>query len=129
VATELAVREAVGGLVLQSTFTSMTDLGSELFPWLPVRWLGTIKYDTLSKLPRVAAPVLVLHSRNDTLIPFHHAERNFAAAREPKRFAELLGDHNDSVWEEPAFGSALQGFAAVVHRTKTESEVRSPKSE
>ena len=53
VAAELAVRETVGGLVLQSTFTSIPDMGAELFPWLPVRWLGTIRYDTRSKLPRL----------------------------------------------------------------------------
>jgi fermentation-respiration switch protein FrsA (DUF1100 family) len=110
VAAELAVSEPVGGLVLQSTFTSVPNLGSELFPWLPVRWLGTIKYDTLSKLPRVTVPVLVMHSRRDSLIGFQHAERNFAAAREPKLFAELRGDHNDPVWEEPAYVAAVGKF-------------------
>ena len=110
IATEVAVREGVGGLVLQSTFTSIPDIGAELFPWLPVRWLGSIHYDTLSKLPRVTVPVLVLHSRQDSLIGFQHAERNFAAIRAPKRMAELQGNHNDPVWSEPAFGQALEDF-------------------
>src|SRR5262249_52582451 len=38
VAAELALRERLGGLILQSTFTSIPDIGAELFPWLPVRW-------------------------------------------------------------------------------------------
>ena len=97
VAAELARREPVGGLVLQSTFTSIPDVGVELFPWLPVRWLAHTRYDTCAKLPLIRVPVLVLHSRTDTLIPFHHAERNFAAANEPKLLVELAGDHNDSV--------------------------------
>jgi len=95
IASELALRESVGGLVLQSTFTSVADLGSEFYPWLPVRWFNTIKYDTLKKLPRIRVLVLVMHSRNDRLIQFHHAERNFAAANEPKLFWETHGDHND----------------------------------
>jgi fermentation-respiration switch protein FrsA (DUF1100 family) len=94
VASELALRESVDGLILQSTYTSITDLGAELFPWLPVRWLGTIKYDTRSKLPRIHVPVLVMHSRADSLIGFHHAERNFAAASEPRMMWEIGGDHN-----------------------------------
>ena len=94
VASELALREPLGGLILQSTYTSITDVGGELFPWLPVRWLGTIKYDTLSKLPRVRVPVLVMHSRADRLIGFHHAEKNFAAANEPKTLWEIAGEHN-----------------------------------
>jgi len=95
IASELALREASGGLILQSTYTSVTDLGAELFPWLPVRWLGVIKYDTHSKLPRIKAPVLVMHSRADGLIGFHHAEKNFAAANEPKLLWEIVGRHND----------------------------------
>jgi fermentation-respiration switch protein FrsA (DUF1100 family) len=97
VAAELALREPLGGVILQSTFTSVPDLGAQMFPWLPVRLLGAIKYDTVHKLPRLIMPVLILHSREDTLIPFAHAERNFAAAREPKTFREMRGDHNDAI--------------------------------
>ena len=94
IASELVLRELVGGLILQSTYTSITDVGSELFPWLPVRWLGTIKYDTHGKLSRARVPVLILHSRGDSLIGFHHAEKNLAAANEPKTLWEIAGEHN-----------------------------------
>jgi len=94
IASELALREALGGLILQSTYTSVTDLGRELFPWLSAFWPGTIKYDTRAKLPRVRVPVLVIHSRGDRLIGFHHAEKNFAAANEPKLFWEVGGEHH-----------------------------------
>jgi len=94
VASELALRESLGGLVLQSTYTSITDVGAELFPWLPVRWLGSIKYDTRARLPRIKVPLLVMHSREDGLIGFPHAERNFAVANEPKMFWEISGGHN-----------------------------------
>jgi uncharacterized protein len=113
VAAELALRRPVGGLVLQSTFTSMPDLGSEFFPWLPVRTLGRIKLATREKLPRIHVPVLVLHSRADTIIPFHHGERNFAAANEPKLFHELNGDHNDGlVVDRDAFS---RGVGELIH--------------
>jgi hypothetical protein len=111
VATELALRETVGGLVLQSTFTSIPDIGAELFPFLPVRALARIRYDTLAKLPRVRVPVLVMHSRADTLVPFAHAERNFAVANEPKQLREIAGDHNDFLEAGPeAFTSAFADF-------------------
>lgn len=97
VASELALRQPLGGLVLQSTFTSIPDIGAELFRWLPVRWISTIKYDTHGKLPLIRVPVLILHSRHDTLVRFHHAEKNLAAANEPKELWEILGDHNDAL--------------------------------
>jgi fermentation-respiration switch protein FrsA (DUF1100 family) len=117
VAAELAARETVGGLVLQSTFTSVTDMGAELFPWLPVRWLGRIRYDTRSKLPRLHVPVLVMHSPADTLIGFHHAKANFAAANEPKLFWEIQGDHNDPLMDTPRFTAGLERFLGLIKGT------------
>jgi pimeloyl-ACP methyl ester carboxylesterase len=98
VAAELAVREKLGGLILQSTFTSIPDIGAELFPWLPVRLVGSIKYNTRSKLPRIRVPVLIMHSRNDSLINFKHAQRNLDAANAPKYFCEIGGDHDDGIF-------------------------------
>jgi fermentation-respiration switch protein FrsA (DUF1100 family) len=97
IATETAVREKVGALAIQSSFTSIADIGSEFFPWLPVRLINRIKYDTFSKLPKLACPVLIMHSRVDGTVRYQHGERNFAAAHEPKIFCELLGDHNDAL--------------------------------
>jgi uncharacterized protein len=108
VAAEVAAREPVGGLVLQSTFTSIPDIGAELFPWLPVRWLGKIRYDTHSKLPRLRIPVLVMHSRVDDLIPFRHGQRNFAAANEPKLFWEISGGHNEPLANRRQFITGVE---------------------
>lgn len=114
IASELCLREETGGLILQSTFTSLPDIGAELYPYLPVRWVGRIKYDTRGKLPRIKVPVLVMHSRDDDLIGFRHSERNFAAANGPKFFCELQGGHNDPAWEAPEFGGAVRKFLEVV---------------
>jgi fermentation-respiration switch protein FrsA (DUF1100 family) len=126
VAAELATRTATAGLILQSTFTCIADIGAELFPWLPVRWLGRIKYDTLSKLPRIKAPVLVMHSRGDTLIRFRHSERNFAAALEPKLFCELAGDHNDPLTNRAQFIEGFEKFLKLV-TSQREQTGNSPK--
>jgi fermentation-respiration switch protein FrsA (DUF1100 family) len=120
IATELCLREEIGGLVLQSTFTSLPDIGAELYPFLPVRWMGRIKYDTRSKLPRIKVPVLVMHSREDDLIGFRHSEQNFAAANQPKFSAELSGGHNDPAWEAPEFERTLEKFLACVRDRNTQ---------
>lgn len=96
VAAELALRRpGLRAIILRSTFGSIPDLGAELFPFLPVRTISRIHYDTRAKLPLIRVPVLILHSREDTLIRFHHAEANFAAANPPKWLREIRGDHND----------------------------------
>ena len=96
VASEIAKENEVAGLLLHSTFTSIPDVGAELFPFLPVRLISTIQHDTASKLTSIQIPVLILHSREDSLIRFHHAQRNFEIAHAPKMLREITGDHNDS---------------------------------
>lgn len=101
VATELAVRKPARGLILVSTFTSVPDLGRELFPWLPVTRLCSVQYDSVAKLGRIGVPLLILHSREDTLVGYRHAERLFQAAHQPKILWEIAGDHNDALFVAP----------------------------
>ncbi len=96
VVSELARRRpGLGGIVLQSSFTSIPDVGAERYSFLLPRLLASIRYDTRARLPELGLPVLILHGREDTLIGFHHAEANFAAASGPKWLRETAGDHND----------------------------------
>jgi fermentation-respiration switch protein FrsA (DUF1100 family) len=73
------------------------DAAAVHYPYLPVRWLSRFRYDTLSRLPSIQVPVLVVHSRDDEIIPFRHGEALFAAANEPKSFLELRGGHNEGI--------------------------------
>jgi len=98
VAAGLAERHTPAALILESTFTSVPALAAEMYPFLPVRWLARIRYDTLDRLSRIDAPVLVVHSRGDDLIPFRHGQQLWEAARGPKEFLEISGSHNDGFW-------------------------------
>ncbi len=118
IASELAVRKPVAGLVLESTFACTIDLGSELFPWLPVRRIVKIKYDTCSKLPRLRMPVLIIHSRGDEMIGFHHAEKNFAAANDPKILCEVTGSHNEPLTDGPKFREGMEAFLRLVEKNR-----------
>ena len=70
-------------------------MAAELYPFLPVRWLTRLDYNSRQQLQRVSCPVLVVHSRDDEIIPFRHGQALYAAAKEPKQFLELRGGHND----------------------------------
>jgi abhydrolase domain-containing protein 17 len=75
---DLASRMPLGGLVLESAFTSVFRVVTRV-PIFP----GD-KLVNLPKMDRVRCPVLVLHERRDPVIPFHHGEALFAAAPGPK---------------------------------------------
>lgn len=96
VAVQMAVEHQVSGLVLQSPFTSVVDVGQEAVPWLPVSMLMTDRFDSLSKISEIAAPLLLIHGEADRVIPAHFGRRLFDAAPEPKTANFVPGaGHND----------------------------------
>jgi len=95
VAVWLATRTDPAALIIESTFTSVPDLAAKIYPWLPVRWLARFRYDSREKIALVKAPVLVVHSRNDEIVPFSHAKQLFEAAPTSRRLMVLRGGHND----------------------------------
>lgn len=113
----VAANHSPGALILESSFISIPELGASLYPWLPVRMLSRFKYDTLSRLKEIRCPVLVVHSRDDELIPFDHGQALFDAAREPKDFLVIEGSHNEGfLLSERSYKAGLMAFLA--HRLK-----------
>ncbi|HAH07929.1 MAG TPA: alpha/beta hydrolase [Elusimicrobia bacterium] len=113
IALETALRHPPRALILESAFTSVVDMGELIFPFLPVRAMTTIRYDNLAKIPRVSCPVLVMHSREDSIVPFEMGRRLFEAAPEPKRFFELKGSHDEGYIDTgEAYSGEILGFLA-----------------
>ena len=111
VIADLAVRTRPGAVILESAFTSVPDMAARLYPWLPVRWLASYRYDNAEKVRKFTAPVMVIHSRDDEIIPFGQGEQLFAAANEPKQFLELDGGHNDGFHvSRKVYGPAVEAF-------------------
>ncbi|HEC17662.1 MAG TPA: alpha/beta hydrolase [Sedimenticola sp.] len=98
VAVWLAGRVRPAGLIVESSFTSVPDMGAEIYPWLPVRLLARNRFDSRARIGGVKVPVLIIHSRQDEIIPFRHGRRLFEAAAEPKQFLEIAGGHNDGFY-------------------------------
>lgn len=91
---QLATEVTCAGLVLESTFSSLPAAAQEAMPWFPARWLTRHHFDSLSKMPEIHCPVLVIHAPEDRTVRFHHGQALFAAANEPKRWLQIHGDHN-----------------------------------
>lgn len=111
IAAWLAARRTPGALIVESAFASLPELGQELYPYLPVRWLSRYRYPTAEYVAAADCPVLVIHSRDDEIIPFRHGRRIFEAARAPRMFLELAGPHNGAhVLDEERYLAGLEEF-------------------
>lgn len=116
IAAKLASQVPSAGVILESGFTSVADMAASLYPWLPgVRPLVRNRYDNLEKIEQISSPLLVVHSREDEVIPYSHGEQLFARAKEPKQFMELHGSHNDAYQlSHETYTKTLQQFLGEI---------------
>ena len=96
IAVAMAAEFPVGALVLEAPYSSMPDMAQHHYWYAPSRWLVRDKFDSMSRISKVSAPILVIHGEADTLIPPKFGRRLFDAAPEPKQ-AHFLpkARHND----------------------------------
>ena len=109
VAVDLAAKDGARALALESTFTSVADVGTYHYPWVPVRMLLRTRLDAAAKIGRYAGPLLQSHGDADSVVPYRLGQELFQAANEPKRFITIpRGDHNDA--QPPGYYQALIEF-------------------
>ena len=121
VAIDLAAKDGARALIVESSFTSLNDVGQRLLPFLPVRYLLKERLPSVEKIGEFKGPVFISHGRGDTTIPFEQGQRLFDTANEPKTFyipskgrdyhsAPLGNEH----WEQ------LRSFLQTLQRTANE---------
>jgi fermentation-respiration switch protein FrsA (DUF1100 family) len=111
VASWLAAQHQPLALIVESAFTSVPDIAQEVYPWLPARWLSRFRHATRDHVQDVRCPVLVVHSSDDEIIPFHHGEAIFAAAHEPRTLLAIRGGHNDAIFrDEHTYVGGLRSY-------------------
>lgn len=94
VAAVLATGNQPGALILESTFTSVADMGKHYYPYLPVDLLARIRYPTIDRISGITCPILIIHSPMDDIVPFEMGKKIYESANQPKDFLEIQGDHN-----------------------------------
>ncbi len=95
VAAWLASQYTPAALIVESSFSSALDMARKLYPFMPVRLITRLEYPVSQYVSRLQCPLLVIHSRDDEIIPFTMAEAIYDSATEPKSLLEIWGDHNN----------------------------------
>ena len=95
VANWLADKYTPAALIIESSFTSIPDIGKHYYPYLPINLLARIKYPSIDRMNNIMSPVLVIHSENDEIVPYKFGKELFEKANQPKVFLDINGGHND----------------------------------
>lgn len=95
IAIGLAEKYNAAALIVESSFSSIADIGKHYYPYLPTALIARTKYPSKNRIKNIQTPTLFIHSQDDEIIPYSHGQVLFAAANEPKLFLEITGGHND----------------------------------
>lgn len=113
IASQVATQVTPRALVIESSFTSMPAVAQQLYPWLPVKLISRIRYDSLGRISSVKCPLLVIHSRDDELISFAHGQSLYDAFPREKMLLSIRGRHNDGfVFSGAIYSRGLADFLA-----------------
>ena len=84
IAIDLAAENNFAGIILESPFTSMTELAKKYYPYLPVGLILKDKFDSIKKLNLIESPILIMHGKKDKIVPFNMGLRIYESANNPK---------------------------------------------
>ena len=84
IALEVAQNKNFAGIILESPFTSMIDVGKSKYPFLPVRLLLKDKYESNKKIKNIQSPILIMHGKKDNIVPQKMGLELYEKANQPK---------------------------------------------
>ena len=114
VAVAMAAEAALAGapvaaVLLEAPFTATVDVAARHYPFLPVRLLMKDRFDSLSRIQDIQAPLFIAHGARDRTVPQDLGRNLFAAAREPKDALWLDGAEHNNLFDH-GLGEALLLF-------------------
>jgi hypothetical protein len=115
VAVKMATEFSPARLVLLAPYTSITDVASGIYWFLPVGLLSRDRFPSINRINAVHAPLLVVHGETDDTVPVSMGRDLLAAANEPKTGVFFPGAGHDNLF---AFGAsdAIANFIDPQHR-------------
>ena len=94
VVVQVAQHKNYAGVILESPFTSMVNMGKKYYPFFPVSLLLKDKFESYKKINNISVPVLIMHGKVDKIVPYDMGKKMYELANEPKFFySQEYGDH------------------------------------
>lgn len=111
VAVWVASQRPVSRLILVTPYNSIQELAAQRFPWFPVSWLLTDKFESWKYAARVTAPTLLISAEHDEVIPKASTEQLHAHFRNGAAVLKMLpGTSHNTVSLHPDYLSLFQSM-------------------
>jgi dienelactone hydrolase len=105
VATYVSSQRKTKATVLITPYENMIDVAFEKYPFVPISLLIKHRFESDTYAPDISTPLLALISKNDQVIPKHHAYKLVEAWKGKTDALEVNEDHNsimhnEEVWKK-----------------------------
>lgn len=119
VAIDLAGREGIKAIIVESTFSSAKDMAKRIYPFIP-QFFITSNFDSVKKIKDIRVPKLIIHSVDDEIVPFDLGQKLFEIAPSPKTFLKIRGGHNTAFLDsEVEFKKGISSFISSLTKVKS----------
>lgn len=110
VATYLAAKHAVDGVILVVPYDSAVGIAQEMLPLYPVHWIMRHRFKTIAEAPKVRAPTLFIVGLQDTFVK-ERPRRVYQAWGSPARqWVELSRANHQTAPADPLYWHHLGEF-------------------
>ena len=86
VTVEIGQNKNFAGIILESPFTSMVEAAKNKYPIFPIKLLLKDRYESSKKIKNIKSPILIMHGKNDDIVPFYMGQKMYKIANKPKYF-------------------------------------------
>ena len=108
VATKLGTENPIGCVILQSPFTSLEKLSHYHYQWIFIKpW---DRFNSLGRITAINAPLLVLHGKQDQIVPYMEGLTIYNTAKEPKKMLSFEQKGNNNLWGSSDFSNEIIQF-------------------
>jgi len=127
IAADLCLNRKVVAAIFEGSFPSLRTYVSDMGGFLPIQWLVSEKFDTISRVKKIHIPKLIVHGMDDEVVPFPEGRFIFNEAALPKEFLPYDGGHDDDIYiTSDAFKDKLNKFFQHYDISSTSSQKTGP---
>jgi len=91
-------KSVVGGMILQSAYTSIKDVANNVTGAAKV--LQVNRWESLKRIAKIKCPVLFIHGKQDKLIPYQHSQKLFDVCQSQSKVLHLVEHADHNTWAD-----------------------------
>jgi uncharacterized protein len=116
IAVAVAAKRDLAAVALGAPYTSISDVASEVYWFIPVKFLLIDNIDPMSMIAEVKEPLFIAHGKLDRTVPFHFGKALFDAANKPKTLQATENAGHEILFLPAVWDAYLQFFDGAISR-------------